>query len=180
MGKKIALNENGIPISRKAKIGLKKRVVKIYTDGSASCGRNVMAFAWVIVLGWRNEHIYGEAYEIGSNNANRAELKAVIEGLRHLRDFSKGEYYRQCKIIVRTDSKFVVDGYKYLKHHKKPRNNNVDLWERLRALKIDKLEIIKIKGHSGIHFNVEVDRNAKRMLQEGIARENKERKSSGK
>ena len=94
---------------------------------------------------------------------NRMELMGVIAGLSALKE--------PCKVILTTDSKYVVDsitkGWVYnwqkknwIKSDKKPALN-VDLWKQLLLL-LDKHEVtfIWVKGHAGHPENERCDRLA--------------------
>ncbi len=94
---------------------------------------------------------------------NRMELMGVIAGLSALKE--------PCKVILTTDSKYVVDsitkGWVYswqrknwIKSDKKPALN-VDLWKQLLLL-LDKHEVTFnwVKGHAGHPENERCDRLA--------------------
>jgi len=144
--------------------------LRIFTDGA--CSENPGPGGWAAVFN------LSESYRILSGNDleatnNRMELKAVIEGI------SKAyKYYEKCQVIeVYSDSAYVVNAVrnewikawkrnKWLTSKREPVKNK-DLWLLLDNLlsegakKKVKLDVIKIKGHSGNTFNEIADKAAK-------------------
>ena len=85
----------------------------------------------------------------------RAEIIAVISALRLLK--------RPCKIILHTDSQYVVgimrDGWK--------KKENLDLWnELLDVSKEHSIEWVHIRGHKGNSYNERCDYLAQRSARE--------------
>lgn len=134
--------------------------VKIYTDGS-SLG-NPGPSGWCALLEYKrkdNGLTYaqisgGEPY----NSSGRMELKAVVEGIKILKE--------PCDITIITDSKYVADsieiylpnwikkGFKDVKH--------TDLWgEYVYLTKNHKVKSVWVKAHDGHQQNEHCDYVAK-------------------
>ena len=126
--------------------------VNLYTDGA--CSGNPGPGGWGSVLEF---HFGGELHrkelkggEPESTN-NRMEMRAVIEGLRILKE--------SCQVTLTTDSSYVKDGITKWIHGwkrngwktaaKKPVKNK-EIWlEMLEQCERHKIEWKWIKGHSG-------------------------------
>jgi len=122
--------------------------VRAYTDGA--CRGNPGPGGWGVLLqfGEHEKRLYGG--EKNSTN-NRMELMAAIMALESLK--------RSTKIIITTDSKYVMNGItSWIKNWKK-RNwktasnkpvKNIDLWQRLEtASNQHDVSWDWVKGHSG-------------------------------
>jgi ribonuclease HI len=136
----------------------KKRLkdVTLYCDGS-SLG-NPGAGGWGVILDYRDRQ---ESFSGGERDVtnNRMELRAVIEGLKHLKE--------PCRVQVVTDSTYVANGINlWLKGWVEKSFKgvkNVDLWKEY--LRVSRKHIISakwIRGHSGHRENELCDRMAKR------------------
>ncbi len=106
--------------------------------------------------------------EIGGSEQNttnnRMELTAAIKTLEKLKDYKLKEKFK-----LRTDSKYVIEGYtKWIINWK--RNGwktssgksvqNLDLWQKIDQLRINGLIMEYVKGHSGDKQNDRVDKIA--------------------
>ena len=144
-------------------------LVKVYTDGAArgnpdGPGGYGVVMHYVDKNGQLHEKTLSAGYKKTTNN--RMELTGVIEALTALK--------YPCKVILTTDSKYVVDsvtkgwvnGWKR-RGWKKSDNTpalNVDLWERLLPLlDTHDVEFRWIKGHAGHPENERCDRLAVKM-----------------
>ena len=120
-----------------------------------------MILRFVDAKGQLHEKELSEGYRSTTNN--RMELTGCIKGLEALK--------YPCKVIVQTDSRYVVDGimkgwakswrsHNWIKSDKKPALN-VDLWEQLLPL-LEKHEVTFnwVKGHAGHPENERCDRLA--------------------
>lgn len=136
------------------------KTVYIFSDGA--CSGNPGPGGYGVILrcdGKEKELSGGEAHTTN----NRMELMGVITGLEALK--------LPCKVILQTDSKYVVDsvtkgwakGWRkngWVKSDKKPALNS-DLWERLlNLLEIHEVTFNWIKGHAGHEENERCDRLA--------------------
>ena len=131
--------------------------VDIYTDGACSNNPGPGGFAAVLFYKDKMREISG--YEAQTTN-NRMELRAVIEGLRALKE--------ECGVNIYSDSAYVVNavengwldswrknGYKTAQ---KKDVSNSDLWELLyKLLKKHKAKFSKVKGHSDNEYNNRCD-----------------------
>ncbi len=136
------------------------KIVKIYTDGACSGNPGPGGWGAVLIYGEHQKEISGGAAETTNN---RMELTAVIEALSMLK--------RPCKIILTTDSKYVVDsvtkgwvyGWKkrgWKKGDGKPALNP-ELWQKLLPLlEMHEVEFVWVKGHAGHKYNEICDKMA--------------------
>lgn len=137
-------------------------VIEVYTDGSNKPNPGKSGSGIVIC------YPSGELKEIlpdgfKKSTINRAELRACIQALKFIKKDPKST--RIPRVIIYSDSKHVVDGYKSLKFNKLKdflktadggdRKNHV-LWKDLRSqigwLR-KSVEIKKVEAHSGIEHN---------------------------
>ena len=134
--------------------------VVIYTDGA--CSGNPGPGGWGSVLmynGHRRELSGGDP----STTNNRMEMTAVIEALDALK--------RSCRIIIHTDSTYVMKGMTEWMDNWKRRGwktadrkpvKNVDLWQRLdQAMARHDVEWRWVRGHSGVLENERADELAR-------------------
>ena len=134
--------------------------VIIYTDGA--CSGNPGPGGWGTILDYKGRQKELSGGERQTTN-NRMELKAVIEGLKALRE--------KCIVTVITDSKYVSDGINlgwarswkannWRKKDKKPALNP-ELWDELLSLIDSHVVTVKwIKGHAGHPENERCDKLA--------------------
>ena len=141
------------------------KTVIIYTDGA--CRGNPGPGGWGVLIeyGEVSKRLYGG--DVSTTN-NKMELTAAIMALKEIRE--------PCKIILYTDSKYVLQGIEEWIHNwkkkgwrganKKPVKNE-ELWKELDELR-DK-HTIKwnwVKGHSGDPGNETADMLANRGIDE--------------
>jgi ribonuclease HI len=141
--------------------------VIIYTDGACSGNPGPGGYGAVLLFGERRLEI-SEGFKSTTNN--RMELLAVISALERLN--------RPCKVVVYSDSQYVVDAvtkrwvYSWQRNgwrraDKKPAQN-VDLWQRLLPL-LEKhdVEFKWVRGHNNNVENERCDRLAVAAAQGG-------------
>ena len=141
----------------------KNETVVIYTDGA--CSGNPGPGGWGSVLlfnGHRKELSGGEA----ETTNPRMEMMAVIVSLETLK--------RPCKILLHTDSTYVMNGMTEWLEGWKARNwktaarkpvKNVDLWQRLDdAIARHRVDWKWVKGHSGVPENERADELARNAI----------------
>ncbi|WP_041070178.1 ribonuclease HI [Candidatus Ishikawella capsulata] len=136
------------------------KLVEIFTDGSCIGNPGPGGYS-TIVRYHSHEKELSAGYYLTTNN--RMELMAAITGLESLN--------QPCKIILRTDSKYLLQGIKswihiwkksgWQKANKKP-IKNMDLWQRLDK-NIHQHQIIWqwIKSHIGHPENERCDKLAR-------------------
>jgi ribonuclease HI len=142
-----------------------KNSVTIYTDGA--CRGNPGPGGWGVSLRYNGsiKNLYGA--EVETTN-NRMELMAAIIGLESLT--------RPCKVVVYTDSKYVLEGITSWMVNWKSRGwktatkkpvKNIELWQRLDAA-TDSHDISWqwIKGHTGDEGNEMADALANQAIDE--------------
>jgi len=131
-----------------------KPEVELFTDGACSGNPGPGGWAAILRMGSRERELSGGE---PSTTNNRMELMGAISGLEGLK--------RPCRVILHTDSKYVLDGAtKWIKSWKKngwrtadkKPVKNVELWQRLEAASLPhEVHWVWVKGHSG---HVENDR----------------------
>jgi len=133
--------------------------VRLYTDGS--CHGNPGPGGWGAILQWEGSEREISGAEPATTN-NRMELRAVIEGLRALRE--------PCEVEVWTDSRYVVDGMKLWLANWKRKDwrtadrkpvKNAELWRELddEAAR-HRARWHWVRGHDGHPENERADRLA--------------------
>ena len=139
---------------------MEKKTVYIFSDGACSGNPGPGGYGVILRYGDKEREISGG--EAHTTN-NRMELMGAITGLEALK--------YPCRVILQTDSKYVVDGITkgwaeswrkrgWVKSDKKPALNP-DLWGRLLdLLTIHDVEFTWIKGHAGHEENERCDRLA--------------------
>ena len=139
--------------------------VMIYTDGA--CRGNPGPGGWGALLRFNGHEKQLSGGEHQTTN-NRMEMTAVIKALEQLK--------RPCRIILTTDSRYVIQGMtEWLPGWKRRqwRNAagkpvlNVDLWKRLESqVSQHEIEWQWVKGHSGHPENELADALANRGIDE--------------
>ncbi len=139
--------------------------VEIFTDGA--CRGNPGPGGWGVLLRFNNVEKTLKGSEKETTN-NRMELQAAISALETLT--------RPCKIILTTDSRYVMDGIQqwlpgwkqrgWRTSGKKPVKNE-DLWRKLDELvNGHEIEWRWVRGHSGHPENELVDQLANQAIDE--------------
>ncbi len=130
--------------------------IELFTDGSAKGNPGPGGFGAILRFG-NNEKELSQGFRLTTNN--RMELLAVISGLEALKS---NEY----KVIVYSDSKYVVDAVKqgwvfnWEKKGFKGKKNS-DLWTRYLGLhQRFTPEFVWVKGHAGHPENERCDQLA--------------------
>ena len=129
--------------------------VTIYTDGACSGNPGPAGVGVVLISNGRKKLI---SKHIGQATNNIAEIEAVIVGLSSLKHPEKS-----C-VRLYTDSQWVVGALTQNWKIKK----NVELVEQARKLAgmVAKLDVVKVKGHSGDKFNELADRLARKAIRQ--------------
>jgi len=141
--------------------------IQIYTDGACS-GDPVGSGSWASVFVIDDKVAFTMSGVLHDVTANRAELYAVFEALKHLED--QKEFYNTIDIFC--DSAFVVNGvnkkhlFRWVKNNWKNQDNvpikHLDLWKVVYdSLKCHNIKFHKIRGHSGDVLNSMADQLAK-------------------
>lgn len=134
--------------------------INIYTDGS--CLKNPGKGGWGIVIILPNGKVeeYSKGYERTTNS--RMEMMAMYMALKYAQKHGKGA------VNIHSDSSFIVDAFNknwlagwVRKGWKKAKNEpvaNADIWKKIHPVyqKVD-VTINKVKAHSGIEHNEQVD-----------------------
>ncbi|MES2745648.1 MAG: ribonuclease HI [Bdellovibrionota bacterium] len=132
----------------------------ITTDGA--CLSNPGPGGWAALLKFGPHEKVHSGHELQSTN-NRMELKAVIEGLRLLKE--------PCSVTLVVDSRYVMDAFEkgwilnwrnngWKTADKKPVKNQ-ELWEDLYAVSLSHtIRWVWVKGHNGHPDNERVDQAA--------------------
>lgn len=141
------------------------QAIEIYTDGA--CRGNPGPGGWGVLLisGKHRKTLHGGAPETTNN---RMELTAAIEALNTLE--------RPCRVILHTDSRYVMDGINDWLPNWKKRGwktaarkpvKNQDLWQALDdAVGRHDIDWRWVKGHTGNAGNEMADELANRGIDE--------------
>ncbi len=134
-------------------------LVELFTDGACKGNPGPGGWGTLIRFGEHEKELSG-GEKLTTNN--RMELMAAIEGLKALT--------RPCKVILSTDSKYVMDGITKWVHGWQRKNwrtadnkpvKNVELWQALVAATAPhQVEWKWVKGHSGHPENDRADKLA--------------------
>lgn len=141
--------------------------INIYTDGACSGNPGPGGWGAVLLSGDHCKEIRGGEAETTNQ---RMELQAVIEALSALKVTGR-------PVNVHSDSAYVVNAFqqKWLEkwqhngwiNSKKEPVANKDLWQQLLRLTAkNKVQIIKVKGHSGHVYNERCDELARQAIKE--------------
>ncbi len=129
--------------------------VHLYSDGS-SLGNPGFGGYCAILKYQEHEKVVSGAQEIATNN--QMELKAVIEGLKLLKE--------PCEVSITSDSSYVVKGINewldgwIKKDFKKVKNP--ELWQEYVAVaKNHKIKAFWVRGHDGHEENEKCDKIAR-------------------
>ncbi len=134
--------------------------VEIYSDGA--CSKNPGPGGWACILKHKKHKLKISGNEAHTTN-NRMELLAIINAFKALK--------KTCKVVVYTDSKYVVDSInngwaKRWQQNNWMKNNkekalNPDLWQQILSF-VNKFEttFIWVKGHNGHPENELCDKMA--------------------
>lgn len=138
-------------------------MITIYTDGAAR--NNPGRAGWgAVLIDVTRKHIaeLGGFYPHATNN--QMELTGALEALTYI---SKHKKYAGEKILLYTDSSYVINGMKKWVHSwkkngwqtsKKKDVENKKLWESLARLSlIQDIEWLYVPGHSGVPLNERAD-----------------------
>ncbi len=139
--------------------------VEIYTDGA--CSGNPGPGGWgVLILHNLKEKILSGANKNTTNNV--MELTAVLIALKYIKNNIKQ------KVIIYTDSSYVVNGYNIWMTNWSQRGwkksdgkqiLNLELWQQIFQFRhYQHVQIIWIKGHNNNIYNEKVDQIAKSMI----------------
>jgi ribonuclease HI len=134
-----------------------KKQVIIYTDGACRGNPGPGGYAAVLLYGKKRKEISG-GFRQTTNN--RMELKAVIEGLKALKEPCDVTLFSDSQYIVQAMSKGWAERWRAngWKRNVKEMAVNPDLWEELLDLsKIHNVQFRWIRGHSGDPENERCD-----------------------
>jgi len=136
--------------------------IEAATDGACSGNPGPGGWGGLIIFDDKSELEIGGSEQNTTNN--RMELTAAIKTLEKLKTYKLKENFK-----LRTDSKYVIEGYtKWIINWKKNGWNtssgkpvqNLDLWQIIDQLRINGLIMEYVKGHSGDKQNDRVDKIA--------------------
>lgn len=129
--------------------------VTIYTDGGCVPNPGNGAWAAVIISGKKQEQRISGYVEQTTNN--RMELTACIRALEAIGNC-------ECRVMLHTDSKYVVHGMNGWK-----RNINLDLWNNLDELcRFHHVSFKWVRGHDGDENNEICDEMVRLKIQEAV------------
>lgn len=152
-----------------------RRKIDVYTDGA--CSGNPGPGGWAVVLVDDGQVSTYHGGEIETTN-NRMELQAVIEAVRIIDEYAKGEESGTISAAIYTDSQYVVGGINgwckkwrcngWLTKQGNPVKNK-EMWEALlEDLKGKDIRILKVRGHAGLKYNEMADNIAVSATQNAV------------
>jgi len=157
-------------------------IVDLYGDGACSGNPGPGGYGAVLVFpGGLVEEVSG--FEPSTTN-NRMELKAVIEGLRRVREIAEEELrVGRLRVRLLLDSAYVANAlqnrwpWSWRTHGFRTKSGapvkNVDLWkEMLALLEGISWEVDHVPGHSGVPGNERADELARSALRRGLGKGN--------
>lgn len=129
--------------------------ITLFSDGSAL--GNPGPGGWGVIIRYGEHEKVLSGGEAHTTN-NRMELKAVIEGLKALKE--------SCRVTIYSDSSYVVKGINEWLQGWRARHfakvKNPDLWqEYISAAKLHHVQAVWVKGHAGHEENERCDTLAK-------------------
>lgn len=144
-----------------------KKVI-IYTDGGCEPNPGPGGYGAILIYGQHRKEISG-GFRKTTNN--RMELFAAIAALEALKE--------KCKVILFSDSKYLVESFKNDKPQKwrksnwlrsdKKKASNIDLLDRLiTQCERHQVEFVWVKGHAGQRENERCDELAREALQKDL------------
>jgi ribonuclease HI len=140
--------------------------VKIWTDGACSGNPGPGGWAAILVFGTQEAQVSGS---VEHTTNQRMELEAAVHALEKLN--------QPCKVILHSDSAYLINAFKngwvdnwqrngWLTAKEEPVKND-DLWKLLIThCKKHTVQFVKVKGHSGDHYNELADHLAVKALKE--------------
>ncbi len=134
-----------------------RKQISIFTDGGAEPNPGVGGYGVVLRFGETYKELK-EGFQLTSNN--RMELLAAIVGLETLKE--------PCRVRLHSDSRYVIDAVNTgllfrlaLANWASKKAKNIDLWKRfLKVYLIHEVEMVWVKGHSGVADNERCDQLA--------------------
>jgi len=135
--------------------------VEIYTDGA--CSGNPGKGGWGVILIYKGIEKELSGFEEQTTN-NRMELRAVIEGLKALKEPCSVKLYSDSAYVINAFQQGWVDDWKrngWSRGQKKEELKNSDLWQELDSLvRKHRVQWIKVKGHADNEYNNRCDKLA--------------------
>jgi ribonuclease HI len=134
--------------------------ITVYTDGACSGNPGPGGYAAVLLYNELEKIVAGGEAETTNN---RMELKAVIEGLKAIKN-------KKLPVEVFTDSTYVQKGITEWIENWKKKNwkkvKNIDLWQELDKQKSEfkSIKFFHVKGHSGNIYNEKCDKIARQQI----------------
>lgn len=134
---------------------------EVYTDGACANnqGEGLQPGGWAAVF------VDGPTLSGGESETtnNRMEMRAVIEALKNTPPNSQVKIYSDSAYVINCFKQKWIDKWEkngWMTSAKKPVENK-DLWLEMRQLEQERhIEWIKVKGHSGNHWNEMADQLA--------------------
>lgn len=134
--------------------------VDIYTDGACSGNPGSGGYCAILIYNGNEKIVKGGEKETTNN---RMELKAVIEGLKALKEPCIVDLYSDSQYVVSAINQKWIENWQNSgwKTASKDPVKNVDLWqELLKLLSNNQVNFIKVKGHSDNEYNNRCDKIA--------------------
>ena len=131
--------------------------VDLYTDGACSGNPGKGGYGGILMYNGREKEYSG--FEAETTN-NRMELRAVIEGLKMLKESVELHIYSDSAYVVNAFLEGWIDNWQ--KNNWRTANKkevqNIDLWKEM-LVELDKHAVVwhKVKGHADNEYNNRCD-----------------------
>jgi ribonuclease HI len=170
----IGMQENQLKLAKAAQPGPSSKaalkLVEVYTDGGCQPNPGPGGWGAVLICNGREKELYG--FEAETTN-NRMEMLAAIRALEALKFPCRVKLHSDSALLINAFTKNWIPGWQrkgWVNASKEPVKNR-DLWERLMELSRDhQMEWVKVKGHSGVHYNERCDQLCNQAIAEGRKR----------
>ncbi|MCR5689550.1 MAG: ribonuclease HI [Clostridiales bacterium] len=138
---------------------MKKKKVRIYTDGACSGNPGPGGWGAILIYGRVKKEMSGGEEQTTNN---RMELTAVITALEALKEPCAVELYTDSQYVANAINQNWLESWKNRGWKRKGgEGKNPDLWKRLsELLEIHDVQFIWVKGHAENEFNNRCDEMA--------------------
>lgn len=150
--------------------------IEVYTDGACSGNPGNGGYAFIILKGEKEILKLSGSQENTTNNY--MELKAIVRAIEHvISELGSIPTKNKMEVFIHSDSAYCINPVEkgwikfwesngWISRTGEP-IKNLELWIKLNSLlkhRKFKFKFIKVKGHSGNHYNEMVDKAAKNAI----------------
>ncbi len=135
--------------------------IEIFTDGA--CSGNPGQGGWCAILRFKGKEKILKGGEAETTNSEM-EIKAVLEGLKALKEPCEVDLYSDSQYVVKAISEWIHSWKKKnWKNSSKKEIAHKEMWEEIyNLMQIHKINPVWVKGHSGHKENERCDKIAKK------------------